>query len=390
MKTFDDIFLSETTQIEFKETLEISKPKSWLKTVSAFANGIGGCIYWGIRDNREVIGIPHAQSHIENISEMIKSKIDPLLLFHINPIEIEGKTIVRLEIKAGTNTPYYYVNNGNKTTFVRIGEQSVVAPSHILNELILKGKRLSYDAMTSNVKFSDVSFTLFEATYRKKTRSAIDRKTDYISFGMMDEQGILTNAGLLFSDQCPMLHSRIFSTRWSELDKGSIFEDALDDKEYSGNLITLLENGVTFIKNNSKVKWKKMPNGREDMPDYPERAVFEVLVNALMHRDYMMTGSEIHIDMYEDRLEVTSPGGMLDGKKIQEVDILRIPSSRRNPVISDIFHRLKFMERRGSGIKKIIKEYGEATFVKFYSDQQHFIVTLENKNYPVTPRGKMK
>lgn len=75
------------------------------------------------------------------------------------------------------------------------------------------------------------------------------------------------------------------------------------------------------------------------------------------------------------------PGGMLDGKKIQEVDILHVPSSRRNPVISDIFHRLKYMERRGSGIKKILKEYDEENLPQFYSDQQYFIVTLKNKNY---------
>lgn len=61
--------------------------------------------------------------------------------------------------------------------------------------------------------------------------------------------------------------------------------------------------------------------------------------------------------MFDDRIEITSPGGMFDGKKFQEVDIQHVPSSRRNPVISDIFHRLKYMERRGSGLKKIIKEY---------------------------------
>ena len=64
------------------------------------------------------------------------------------------------------------------------------------------------------------------------------------------------------------------------------------------------------------MKWKKTPSGRDDMPDYPERAVFEALVNALIHRDYMIIGSEVHIDMYDDRLEITSPGGMIDGKRI--------------------------------------------------------------------------
>lgn len=381
MKSFDEILLSETTDIEFKESLEVTKPKSWLKTVGAFANGIGGCIYWGVSDNRSVTGLSNAQQTIEKISEMIKAKIEPLLLFKISPIDIQGKTVLRLEVKPGASTPYYYVNEGTKTAFVRLGNESVVAPAHILNELILKGQRLSFDAMASKLRFADVSFTLFEATFKQRTRTSIDKTSDYLSFGLVDENGMLTNAGVLLSDQCPILQSRIFCTRWNGFDKGSIFEDAIDDKEYSGNLINLLENGISFVKNNSKIKWKKTATGRDDMPDYPERAVFEAVVNALIHRDYMIIGSEVHIDMYDDRFEITSPGGMLDGKRIQEVDILHVPSSRRNPVISDIFHRLKYMERRGSGIKKILKEYDEENIPKFYSDQQYFIVTLKNKNF---------
>lgn len=235
--------------------------------------------------------------------------------------------------------------------------------------------------MASRLKVSDMSFTLFEATFKQRTRTAIEKSSDYLSFGLLDENGMLSNAGLLLADQCPLMQSRVFCTRWNGLDKGSIFEDAVDDKEYSGNLITLLENGLAFIKNNSKVKWKKTQTGREDMPDYPERAVFEALVNALIHRDYMIIGSEVHIDMFDDRLEITSPGGMLDGRKIQDVNILQVPSSRRNPIISDLFHRLKYMERRGSGIKKILKEYAEDHCPVFYSEEKYFRVTLKNKNY---------
>jgi len=235
--------------------------------------------------------------------------------------------------------------------------------------------------MSSKINFSDVSFTLFEATYKQRIRNSIEKPNDYLSFGLMDDNAILTNAGALFSDQCPLMQSRIFCTCWNGLDKGSIFEDAIDDKEYKGNIINLLENGIAFIKNNSKIKWKKTPTGRDEMPDYPERAVFEALVNALIHRDYMILGSEVHIDMYDDRLEITSPGGMFNGKKIQEIDILHVPSLRRNPLISDVFHRLKFMERRGSGLKKILKEYEQETQPQFFSDQQYFTVTLKNKNY---------
>ena len=112
------------------------------------------------------------------------------------------------------------------------------------------------------------------------------------------------------ADQHIVYNSRIFCTRWNGLEKGSIFDDALDDKEYEGNLIYLLKNATDFIKNNSKVRFAKKAQYRVDKPDYAERAITEAIVNALIHRDYIVLGSEIHIDMFDDRLEIASPGGM--------------------------------------------------------------------------------
>lgn len=111
------------------------------------------------------------------------------------------------------------------------------------------------------------------------------------------------------------------------------------------------------------------------------------LVNALIHRDYLILGSEVHIDIYDDRLTITSPGGMADGTRIQERDIFNISSTRRNPVLADIFGRLGYMERQGSGFRKITEAYHAAHNYrdelepKFYSDASSFQVTLYNLNY---------
>ena len=136
--------------------------------------------------------------------------------------------------------------------------------------------------------------------------------------------------------------------------------DALDSAEYSGSLIILLNEGVSFVKRNMKTRWKKTANSRIEMPDYCERSVFEALVNALIHRDYLILGSEVYIDIYDDRLTIYSPGGMADGTRIQERDISNISSTRRNPVLADIFGRLGYMERQGSGFKKITESYHAA------------------------------
>jgi ATP-dependent DNA helicase RecG len=163
--------------------------------------------------------------------------------------------------------------------------------------------------------------------------------------------------------------------------------DALDDKEYTGGLVELLQDGIGFIMRNSKKAWKKLPDRRVELPEYPERAVTEGLVNALIHRSYTELGSEVHIDMFDDRLEIYSPGGMVDGTILDNKDVTPVPSKRRNPVLADIFNRLNYMERRGSGFKKIIDDYKfqenytEKLKPEFYAKYDSFILTLYNLNY---------
>ena len=108
--------------------------------------------------------------------------------------------------------------------------------------------------------------------------------------------------------------------------------DAIDDKEFEGSLVSLLQDGDAFVRTNTKKRWKKTGHGRVEMPEYPEQAVFEAIVNALIHRDYLETGSEIHIDIFDDRLEIYSPGGMYDGSLVQELDTNMVPSRRRSAV----------------------------------------------------------
>ena len=378
--------IAETTECDFKSELERNKPVTWLKSVSAFANGIGGTLLFGVNDDGSVAGLSDAQADAEFISEKIKERITPLPKFVLTTQIEEGFYILVLVVKSGRNTPYYYSADGNKRAYVRVGNESIPAPDHILNELILKGTNRTFDSITTEYKREDYSFSLLEATYLQRSKIRFEQ-TDYISFGLANETGFLTRAGSLLTDQHINYNSRIFCTRWNGLEKGSIFDDALDDKEYDGNLISLLQNGHDFIKNNSKVRFVKEPWERIDKPDYAERAYSEALVNALIHRDYIVMGSEIHIDMYDDRVEISSPGGMYKGPDIQDQDINRIKSERRNPILADLFHRMRYMERRGSGLKKIVNEteklpgYSSKFAPEFFSTSSSFTVILKNVNY---------
>ena len=247
------------------------------------------------------------------------------------------------------------------------------------------------------VYIAEQVFSKLKERYKKWTRSSFDEK-DLISFGLVNEQGKLTNAGALLADESPIRCSRLFCTRWNGLNKSGGTVDALDDAEYSGSVISLIENGEAFIKRNCKMKWRKTANSREEMPEYVERSYHEALVNALVHRDYLVNGSEVHIDIYDDRMEIYSPGGMPDGSMIQDRDPLTVPSTRRNPVLADVFNRLGFMERKGSGFGKIISgykfqiNYSESKRPTFRSDRYQFTVVMPNLNYDVpqdVPQDKL-
>lgn len=102
-----DRWIAEATECDFKVALEIKKPKSWLKSVSAFANGIGGTLFFGIDDNRNVVGLTDAQADAEAISRLIKERITPLPKFVLSPMQEQGKNLLLLTVNSGPATPYF-------------------------------------------------------------------------------------------------------------------------------------------------------------------------------------------------------------------------------------------------------------------------------------------
>lgn len=351
-----------------------------------FANGFGGKLIFGVSNDSELVGLADAEGDAEKISEAIKIHLNPIPEFKLSFEKDEDKAFVIVEVMKGQQTPYYYEGDGQLIAFMRIGNESVPATPSQLRGLVLRGSGESYDSLKSRYDFDNMSFTKLKSVYKQRTGNTFE-DTDYESFGLIDEKGNLTNAGALLADESPVRHSRLFCTRWNGLTKASGIVDALDDKEYTGSLVTLLQDGTDFVRNNSKKAWRKVGDGRIEMPDYPDRAVLEGVVNALIHRNYMEIGSEVHIDMFDDRIEIYSPGGMVSGISLEGKDLLKIPSKRRNPILADIFSRLKYMERRGSGFKKILADYeGQVEFDEtkmpvFDADNDDFTLTLYNLNY---------
>ena len=275
--------IGETTEYDKKLLLEEKRPRSWLKSVSAFANGSGGMLIFGVSNDNILVGLENAKIVSEKISEIMKAKMDPVPDFQLEIHRQSGKEFIILRVASGQETPYYYVGDGNHIAYVRIGNESVPADSITLKRLVLHGSNTTFDSLVSPYPFRNYSFTRLRSAYLKRTGTELS-DSDFISFDLADESGMLTYAGALLADESPVRYSRLFCTRWYGLDKASGVMEALDDKEYSGSLISLLQDGMAFIQNNTKKRWKKTGTGRVEMPEYPEQAVHECLVNALIHR----------------------------------------------------------------------------------------------------------
>ena len=374
--------LAECTAYDFKLMLEENKPKSWLKSVSAFANGLGGSLFFGIGNDGVVRGLDDVQHVCETISIKIRDYMDPLPEVEMIPHSMDGFQVLQLKVNAGHYAPYYYVGDGQRLAYVRIGDESIPATAEQMVRLVIKGSNKTFDSLNTDYRVDDYSFTILANTFKTRTNQDWNKKY-LLSFGLVTSTGNLTNAGALFADDCDLSQSRLYCTRWNGLEKS----DAINDSEFKGNILLLLREAMGFVKANTRKGWEKLPLGRKNKPEYAERAVLEALVNHFIHRDYTVMGGEVHLDIYDDRLVITSPGGMYSGQMVQDLSIDEISSDRRNPILADVMSQLDYMEKRGSGLKRICNEtkaldgYREELKPVFKSTTSQFMTIIYSTGY---------
>lgn len=377
-----DTLIGECTAYDFKLMLEEKKPKSWVKSVSAFANGLGGSLFFGIDNDGTVKGIDDVKHVCEAISSKIRDYMDPLPEVEMILHTTDGDNVLQLKVNTGNYAPYYYVGDGQRVAFMRVGDESLPATAEQMIRLVLRGTNKTFDSLQTEYHLKDFSFTILTNTFKDRTRQEWNKK--YLqSFELVTHRGYLTNAGALFVDDCPLWQSRLYCTRWDGKEKG----DAINDAEFSGNVLMLLREAMNFVKSNTKRGWKKLPNGRKNKHEYAERAVLEAMVNHFIHRDYTVMGSEVHLDIYDDRLAITSPGGMYSGQNVQDLSLEEISSDRRNPVLADVMAQLDYMEKRGSGLRRICNEtkklesYSDERKPVFKSTPNQFMTVIYSMEY---------
>lgn len=214
-------FIGEATEYDKKQAVEVKRPKSWCKSVSAFANGVGGVLIFGIADDGNTVGIDSPEADAEKISEIIKTRLDPIPEFRLRFEKADDKTLIIINIMPGEDTPYYYSADGVLEAYVRVGNESVKATAVEQKRLIMRGRNISYDTQISPYKVTDYAFTKLRERYKKWTGKSFEDK-DMISFGLATDDDYLTNAGALLADECPIRWSRIFCTRWNGLNKSGV------------------------------------------------------------------------------------------------------------------------------------------------------------------------
>ena len=340
----------ESQNVEYKESWH----DKYLAWICGYANAQGGTLYFGIEDGtKRPVGVKNVNSLMENIPNKIRDTMG--IVADVALLRKEGKDVIRVKVKKSMFPVCYHGEYHYRTGAVKM---VLTGPS--LTQFLLEKSGIDWDASPtfSGFKKDEHAFTALAARYRKERKSRLT-DADFESFGLALPDGRLTNVGALFADDCPLRHSRVFCTRWNGLSMASGVMDAKDNQEFAGGLLSMLQYAEDFVRVNSRHSWHKLARTRVEFVEYPERSVHEALVNAFIHRDYLVTGSEVHVDVFDDRIEITSPGGMPGDRKLEDFDIDCIPSIRRNPLLADMCERLRIMERRGSGFKKIFEDYAE-------------------------------
>lgn len=330
----------ESKEVELKKDFTINI----FKTVSAYANYDGGAIYIGVTDDGSVVGTPNSIDLKLKIENTINDVIKPRPNYGLKVIRIGNKDVLEVTVLGGTNTPYFY----NQIAYMRNDTSTIPVNNYELTQLIMKGQNLTFDRLNSGS--TDLTFNYFE-----------NKIIDTLNVDKLEQQTLVTlglihndqynNAGALFADNADILHSYVDIAKFGfDMD---VFEDRIILKNNS--ILQYYDYAINMFTKYYPIVEKVSVPRRVQLEQIPEFAFKEALANAIVHRDYLIKGG-IQIAMYNNRVEIRSPGGLPKGVT-KELYLDGLTSITRNPVVSYIFYRLGIIEQFGTGVRRIIKSY---------------------------------
>ena len=346
----------ESRRLEFKE--RFPKGEKIARSAIAFANGAGGRIVFGVQDDpRKIVGIPDDQIFPleERITYCIFDLCEPLIAPEIYIQSVDDKVLLVVDIFPGPEKPYYLKKSGKQAgTYIRVGSSNRKASGETIDALENRRRRISFDSLlVYDLILEDSDLSGFKKSYEEHTGKKLG-ETQLKNMGLIrreHDRQYPTHAGLLLSDspdrKVLFPFAKIECARFKGTDK-RVF---LDQATIEGAIHTLAEPAIAFIQKNTALSSTIGEIYRKDRWEYPMDAVREALINAIIHRDYALKGSDVKLAIYDDMLEITSPGPLPDALPIEELGTGR--SEIRNRVLAPVFKDLMLIEAWGSGIQKM-------------------------------------
>ncbi|OUQ56201.1 transcriptional regulator [Tyzzerella sp. An114] len=356
----------ESENIEFKAKLS----DEIYKEVIAFANTDGGTIYIGVDDKGNVIGLENVDDSYTRLTNGIRDAIQPDVTMFIRYVLQEDK-VIRIEVGEGSYKPYYLKSKGLKPNgvYVRQGASSAPASQELIRKMIKDTDGDQFEDMRT----MEQELTFEEAENAFKNYGVEFSEDKFITLGLRNlHDDHYSNLALLLSDQCK--HT-VKVAVFSDEDK-TIFKDA---KEFEGSIFRQLDDTYSYLLLCNRTMSTFQGLNRIEKKDYPEEALREALLNAMVHRDYSFSGSII-INVNDSEIEFISIGGLLPGLSVE--DIQSGISQPRNRKLAEIFHRLKLIESYGTGIRRIYKLYeNNSVKPRIEVTPNAFKLILPNANY---------
>jgi len=377
----------ESRKLEFKEI--IPSKANLAKTIIGFANDAGGEFYLGIKNKpREITGLNEDVliELEEKISNIAHDNCKPIILPEITFLIYKGKHIIKTQIYKGSNPPYYLKNKSvEEGTYIRVGSSNRQASPEIIAELERQKLSKSFDSELSYSKPADQSdikdFTeiFFEKTQEKLTLQIL-KKLELFQF--RQDVNLPTNALILLSDD--ELRKQMFPYAKIECArfKGTIPGNFIDQKPFCSSIALQPEQAYQFVlRHIAEGSMDYTGVYRNDRWEYPIIAIREVIRNAVIHRDYSLSGMDIKIAIFDDKIEITNPGRLPPA--VDYNDMQAGQSSIRNKLLAPVFKRIGIIEQWGNGLRLIANElqkYPEIS-LEWKEPGMAFRVTFVKKNY---------
>lgn len=328
--------MKETKHLEFKEKIT----NTFLKTVSAYANYDGGTIIFGINDNGTIVGLSDITKQSLAIENKINDSIKPQPLYSIT--ENNKDNTISLIVHPGTSKPYLY----NSKAYKRNDTSTIEVDNIELKRLILEGNNMSFEELPSDQQ--DLSFTVLEHKLKEK-RGISQFNIDILkTLNLYSDTSGYNNAAAILADnnKFPGIDIAVFGETISIIKK----RETLDNK----SIIQAYEEAISIFKDYYSFEVIDSAN-REKVETIPETAFREATANAIIHRLWDVK-SQIRVSMFNDYVEIISPGGLPTGISKDEYVDGRV-SILRNPIIANVFNRLNYVETFGTGIRRIKEAY---------------------------------